>query len=116
MGLAAARVLSRRHPGASIPVLEKEDSLAVHQTGHDSGVIYAGLYYKPGSLKAVLCKQGADAARAFCEQHGIPDKTRGKPVLATGEAECRRMDRLAENARENGIPIEVLDAQELRRR
>ncbi|WP_428375818.1 L-2-hydroxyglutarate oxidase [Lichenicoccus sp.] len=116
VGLAAARALSRRHPGAGILVLEKEAGFAVHQTGHNSGVIHAGLYYKPGSLKAVLCKQGADATRAFCEQHAIPYETRGKLVVATSEFERGRMDRLAETARENGISIELLDAQELRRR
>ncbi len=116
VGLAAARALSRSHPGAAILVLEKEAGFAVHQTGHNSGVIHAGIYYKPGSLKAVLCKRGADATRAFCEQHAIPYETRGKLVVATSESERGRMDRLAETARENGIPIEVLDAQELRRR
>jgi (S)-2-hydroxyglutarate dehydrogenase len=115
VGLATALELSRLRPGASLVLLDKEAALAVHQTGHNSGVIHAGIYYKPGSLKADLCRRGAAATKAFCEQHAIPFETPGKLVVATDEAELPRMAALERNARQNGIEIEVLDADALRR-
>lgn len=116
VGLATALELGRLRPGASIVVLEKEAHLASHQTGHNSGVIHAGLYYKPGSLKADLCKLGVVATKRFCDENAIPYETRGKLVVATSPLELSRMGALAANARENGIAIETLDAAELRRR
>ena len=116
VGLATALELVGLRPGASVVVLEKEARLARHQTGHNSGVIHAGLYYKPGSLKADLCKRGAVATRAFCDEHAVPYETRGKLVVATSPLEMSRMTALAANARENGIAVETLDAAELRRR
>ena len=116
VGLATALELTRVRPGSSVLVLEKEARLARHQTGHNSGVIHAGIYYKPGSLKADLCRRGAEATKAFCAEHGIPFETRGKLVVATNARELARMEDLAGNARANGIAIETLDAAELRRR
>jgi L-2-hydroxyglutarate oxidase len=116
VGLATARELTRLQPGARIVLLEKENTLAVHQTGHNSGVIHAGIYYKPGSLKADLCRRGAEATKAFCLAKGIPFETPGKLVVATDDLELSRLDALASNARQNGIEIEPLDEVELHRR
>lgn len=116
VGLATALELGRLRPGASVVVLEKESGLARHQTGRNSGVIHAGIYYKPGSLKADLCKRGAEATRAFCDEHGVPYETRGKLVVATTPLEMSRMAALAANARANGIAVDALDGAELRRR
>lgn len=116
VGLATALELVRRRPGASVVVIEKESAVGQHQTGHNSGVIHAGIYYKPGSLKADLCRRGAKATKDFCLDHGIPFETRGKLVVAATTQEMARMGRLRENARENGIAVEAIDKAELRRR
>lgn len=116
VGLATARELTRAFPGAAVVLLEKEAALARHQTGHNSGVIHAGIYYKPGSLKATLCQQGAEATRQFCIEHGIPFETRGKLVVATSPLELSRLTDLHANARQNGIAVEAIDAPELKRR
>lgn len=116
VGLATARALTRLRPGARLVVLDKETALAAHQTGHNSGVIHAGIYYKPGSLKADLCRRGAQATKAFCREHGIPFETPGKLVVATDAREMERMAALERNAQQNGIDIERLDAAALRRR
>jgi L-2-hydroxyglutarate oxidase len=116
VGLATAMELTRLCPGADIVLLEKENRLAAHQTGHNSGVIHAGIYYKPGSFKADLCRRGAAATKAFCQEHGIPMRTPGKLVVATSDLELSRMSALAANARLNGIELEVLDGPELLRR
>ncbi len=97
-------------------LLEKESALAMHQTGHNSGVIHSGIYYAPGSLKADLCKRGERATKEFCTEHGIPFVTCGKTLVATTPLELERMDALAERAVQNGIEVERLDASELRRR
>ncbi|HEU4720091.1 MAG TPA: L-2-hydroxyglutarate oxidase [Gemmatimonadaceae bacterium] len=116
VGLATAMALLRRHPGASLVLLEKEPALAMHQTGHNSGVIHSGIYYAPGSLKADLCKRGERATKEFCAEHGIPFVTCGKTLVATSALELERMEALVGRARENGIVVERLDAAELRRR
>ncbi len=116
VGLATARELLATHPGAAVAVLEKEAGPARHQTGHNSGVIHAGIYYKPGSLKAQLCREGAQATKDFCTEHGIPFETRGKLVVATNPLELQRMVQLRENAAANGIHVDTLDAAELKRR
>lgn len=116
VGLATARELLRTHPGAGVAVLEKEVGPARHQTGHNSGVIHAGIYYKPGSLKAALCRQGAQETKDFCTEHGIAFETRGKLVVATTPLELQRMASLRENAAANGIHVDTLDGAELRRR
>lgn len=116
VGLAAALELTRAFPHASLVLLEKEADVGQHQSGHNSGVIHAGVYYKPGSLKARLCREGAEATKRFCDEHGIPYETRGKLIVASDAAEMRRLADLEENARANGIDIERLDGTELRRR
>src|SRR6202047_3292908 len=78
LGLSVARELKRRHPGLEIVVLEREDEVAQHQTGHNSGVIHSGVYYTPGSLKARLCREGAAATMAFCAEQGIKYENCGK--------------------------------------
>jgi L-2-hydroxyglutarate oxidase len=115
VGLATAAELIRRDPAAKIIVLEKEAGLARHQTGHNSGVIHAGIYYAPGSLKARLCREGAEATKAFCRETGIPFETCGKLLVATSPAEMERMEALKGRAAQNGIPIEEISAETLRR-
>lgn len=116
VGLATAMELLRLRPGAGVIVLEKEQALGLHQTGHNSGVIHAGVYYKPGSLKADLCKRGAQATKDFCDAEGIAYETRGKMIVATSPLELKRMELLHQNSLQNGIEVEELDAVELHQR
>lgn len=116
VGLATATELLRKRPGASLIVLEKEDRLAAHQTGHNSGVIHSGIYYAPGSLKAELCRRGARATKEFCAEHRIRFEVCGKLLVATDTAEASRLAALYERAQVNQIEAERLDAAELRRR
>ena len=104
VGLAVARELQARHPGAEVIVLEREPGVARHQSGHSSGVIHAGIYYAPGSLKARLCVNGAARLYEFCEQRGIPALRSGKVVVATAEEELPRLDELERRGRANGVP------------
>ncbi|MDO6763018.1 L-2-hydroxyglutarate oxidase [Agarivorans sp. 1_MG-2023] len=113
VGLATAWQLKQNHPSAKIVVLEKEPSLAFHQTGHNSGVIHAGVYYPPGSLKAQFCKQGLKQTVAFCQQHDIPYLQCGKLLVATTPLELSRMHDLAARCIENEIAISQLSAQQL---
>jgi len=116
VGLATAMKLLEMQPGARLVVLEKEEGLSRHQTGHNSGVIHAGIYYTPGSLKADLCRRGAKATKEFCRKHAIPFETCGKLLVATNELELRRMNDLVERAKLNQIEVQPLDAADLRRR
>jgi L-2-hydroxyglutarate oxidase len=116
VGLATAMALLERQPGASLLILEKENVLARHQTGHNSGVIHAGIYYAPGSLKADLCKRGAQATKDFCTEHGIRFEVCGKLLVASTPLEVERMHALYERSQQNGLKVERLDAQELQRR
>ncbi|MEE1869638.1 MULTISPECIES: L-2-hydroxyglutarate oxidase [Pseudomonas] len=116
VGLATAMALLERQPGASLLILEKEASLARHQTGHNSGVIHAGIYYAPGSLKADLCKRGAEATKAFCTEHKIKFDVCGKLLVASTPLEVQRMQALYERSQQNGLKVERLDAAELQRR
>ncbi|MDO5614101.1 MAG: L-2-hydroxyglutarate oxidase [Paracoccus sp. (in: a-proteobacteria)] len=115
LGLATAAEAQRRDPTARVLVLEQEPQLASHQTGRNSGVIHAGVYYPAGSLKARFCREGAAATRAFCESEGIRHDTCGKLIVATQEAEVPRMQALLERARANGIDITPLPGDEARR-
>lgn len=103
LGLAVAREALLRHDGLSVLVLEKEDRIAAHQTGHNSGVVHSGIYYAPGSLKARLCVQGSRALYAYCEEHGIATERCGKVVVATDERDLARLDDLHARARANGV-------------
>ncbi|WP_104081437.1 L-2-hydroxyglutarate oxidase [Cryobacterium sp. Y11] len=113
VGLATAREALRRRPGISVLVLEKADDVASAQTGHNSGVIHAGLYYAPGSLKARLCRAGEKATKDFCDEHGIHYETVGKLVVATDDVEIERLKALAERAAENGIKVEHINRDRL---
>lgn len=114
IGLAVARELARTR-GAEVTVLDKEDRVAAHQTGHNSGVVHAGIYYQPGSLKARLCREGVAMLREYCAEHTIPYDEVGKLVIASTRAELPGLRRIAERARDNGVPgITVLDAIGLR--
>lgn len=104
VGLATARELGRRHPGAEIVVLEREDGVARHQSGRSSGVIHAGIPYSPGSLKARLCVTGAARLYALCEERGIPARRSGKVIVATSPHELPRLAELARRGRANGVP------------
>ncbi len=115
VGLATAYKLLQRQPGAKLVLLEKEAGLGQHQTGHNSGVIHAGIYYTPGSLKARLCRLGAQATKAFCRDNGLAFEVCGKLVVATNAVELERLGALEERARQNEIAFERIDAQHLRR-
>ena len=116
LGLATARQLARSaEENTEIVVLEKEPAIAGHQTSHNSGVVHAGIYYAPGSLKARLCRRGLGLLRDFCGAHGLPYDACGKVVVATHDGEVEPLKRLAERASANGVPgLRWLDAQELR--
>lgn len=111
VGLATARELAERHPRLSIRVLEKEDRLAAHQTGRNSGVVHSGIYYAPGSLKAELCVDGARRLYEHCERHGVPYERCGKAIVATDARELPALDELERRGRANGVPgLRRLDA------
>lgn len=103
VGLASAYKIARNHPGISIAVLEKEDGLAAHQTGHNSGVIHSGLYYKPGSYKARNCADGRKQLITFAKEHNIAYEICGKIIVATKEKELDNLEQVFNNGLENGI-------------
>jgi L-2-hydroxyglutarate oxidase LhgO len=114
LGLATARLLTSSVTDAEVVVLEKEDLLARHQTAHNSGVVHAGLYYQPGSLKATLCRRGLALLRDFCGAHDVPYEACGTVVVATDSRELERLRRLAERAAANGVPgLRWLESGEL---
>ena len=116
LGLATARQLAVSSPGTEIVVLERETDLARHQTSHNSGVVHAGLYYPPGSLKARLCRRGLALLRDYCAEKGLPYDECGKLVIATEEPELEPLRRLSERAAANGVPgLSWLDAGEVTR-
>jgi 2-hydroxyglutarate dehydrogenase len=104
VGLAVARELAERHPDLRLRVLEKEPQVAAHQTGNNSGVVHAGIYYAPGSLKARLSVEGARLLYERCDRHGIPYDRCGKLIVATGPAELPALDELERRGRANGVP------------
>jgi 2-hydroxyglutarate dehydrogenase len=103
LGLAVARELLLRRPGLAVRVLEKEHEVGFHQTGHNSGVIHAGIYYAPGSLKARLCVEGAGELYEFCERAGVAANRCGKIIVAVDESELPRLDELERRGRANGV-------------
>jgi (S)-2-hydroxyglutarate dehydrogenase len=105
VGLGVALEITRRFPRQRLLLLEKEDRVARHQSGHNSGVIHSGVYYKPGSLKARLCVSGAAAMIAFCRQHGIPHNVCGKVIVATQEDELPRLEELRKRGEANGLSM-----------
>ena len=117
VGLATSGELLRRHPRLKLANVEKEASYSKHQTGHNSGVIHSGIYYKPGSLKARLCVEGRALARKYCDDKGIPYKMVGKLIVATEESELGRLQDLYVRGRQNGIDnLEILDATQIEER
>jgi L-2-hydroxyglutarate oxidase LhgO len=115
VGLAVALELTRRFPRLKVLVLEKEPRVAQHQSGHNSGVIHSGVYYKPGSLKARLCVSGAAAMVAFCREHGIPHNVCGKVIVATHPEELPRLEDLRKRGEANGLTgLRLIGPEELR--
>jgi (S)-2-hydroxyglutarate dehydrogenase len=104
VGLATARELLARSPDARLCVLEAEDGVGRHQTGHSSGVVHAGIYYRPGSLKARLCVEGARELYSYCDEHGIPYEQSGKLIVAVEEGELGGLDELERRGRANRVP------------
>jgi L-2-hydroxyglutarate oxidase len=114
VGLATAHRLALDHPDATVTVIEKESTWGAHQTGHNSGVIHAGVYYKPGSLKATLCKAGSASMVRFCAEHDIPYQICGKLIVATAADEVPRLHALFERAVANGLPVRLVGPAEAR--
>ena len=115
VGLATTQAFLRERPGLRLVILEKEARLAAHQTGHNSGVIHSGIYYRPGSHKARLCVEGARLMKAFCEEHGIRVDPIGKVIVATSEAELPRLQALFERGTANGVQsLSLIDNGRLR--
>ncbi|MFD0783091.1 FAD-dependent oxidoreductase, partial [Micromonospora azadirachtae] len=112
VGLAVAHRLMTDRPGDQVTVLEKEAGWAAHQTGHNSGVIHAGVYYKPGSLKATLCKAGSASMVEFCREHGLAYDICGKLIVATDAEELPRLHDLHERALANGLPARLIEGAE----
>jgi len=108
VGLATAMTLLRVQPGARVVVLEKEDDVARHQSGRNSGVIHSGIYYKPGSMKARMAREGNLSMREFCRRHDIAFEVCGKLIVATDERELPLLDNLFQRGRQNGIEVEKL--------
>ena len=113
VGVATALKILEGQPSASLLLLEKEEQVATHQTGHNSGVIHSGIYYEPGSLKAELCRRGAQATKDFCDEHGIAYRTTGKLLVATDAQEMERMAALHERSRVNGLDVARVGAGDL---
>jgi (S)-2-hydroxyglutarate dehydrogenase len=113
LGLASALALLERSPGIRLTLLEKEAEVATHQTGHNSGVLHAGLYYAPGSLKATLCRQGKELLEEFCREHGVPVERCGKLVVAIDESEFGRLAELKRRGVGNGLEglVELQEAE-----
>ncbi len=115
VGLATAMRMVRDHPGSRCVLLEKEPELGMHQTGHNSGVLHSGIYYRPGSVKAQTCVAGKKALLEFCDQHGIRYDLCGKVIVATRPEELPRLDELNRRAEANGVDgVRMIGPEELR--
>jgi L-2-hydroxyglutarate oxidase len=114
VGLSTGMALGQRYPEARILVLEKEQSWAYHQTGHNSGVIHSGIYYKPGSLKAKLGREGNRSMVEFCQQHGIEHEVCGKVIVATEAKELPLLENLYQRGLTNGLSLRKIDPEELK--
>ena len=115
VGLATARALLEKFPALALVICEKESELGTHQTGHNSGVIHSGIYYKPGSYKAKLCVEGARLAVEFCDAHGIKYDRCGKVIIATSQEELPRLRTLYERGVANGVPgVAMIEAERVR--
>jgi (S)-2-hydroxyglutarate dehydrogenase len=115
VGLATGLEFCTRFPGISLAILDKEQTVAAHQTSHNSGVIHSGIYYKPGSLKARLCVEGADAMIRFCREYGVPYEICGKVIVATAEEEIPRLEELYRRGSGNGLAgLKMISSEEIR--
>ena len=114
VGLSVAWALQERNPSARLAVIEKEPRWAAHQTGRNSGVIHSGIYYKPGILKAKLCREGNLWMVEFCREHGIRHEVCGKVIVATNQQEIPLLEKLFERAIANGLTVRRLVASEVR--
>ena len=115
LGLAVAREVLRRYPGSGVTVFEKEDRVAAHQTGHNSGVVHAGIYYQPGSLKAELCKRGRRLLGEFCDEHGLENRELGKLIVASDPGELAGLAAVEDRAVRNEVPgLRRLDGAAMR--
>ncbi len=115
VGASTALSLVKTYPEKRTILIEKEKTFATHQTGHNSGVIHAGVYYEPGSLKAKFCREGLEETINFCDLHNIPYENCGKLLVATSELELARMDVLFERCRHNNIDVEIIDREKLQK-
>ena len=113
VGLATAYQLSQKFPKLSVAVIEKESSLAKHQTGHNSGVLHSGIYYKPGSLKAINCRQGKKAMEKFCKEQDIDFELCGKIIVALNDEEVPRMQNIFHRGQENGVNCKIISREEM---
>ncbi|HAE11174.1 MAG TPA: L-2-hydroxyglutarate oxidase [Opitutae bacterium] len=113
VGLATAYRIWARFPKKKIVILEKESSLAKHQTGHNSGVLHSGIYYKPGSLKAINCRKGKLAMEEFCREQGIEHELCGKIIVALNDEEIPRMEKIYERGRANGVRCEIIPRERI---
>lgn len=114
VGLATGLEFCTRFPGISLAIIDKEETIAAHQTSHNSGVIHSGIYYKPGSLKARLCVEGADEMVRFCRQYGIPLEICGKVIVATKEEEIPRLEELYRRGKQNGLAgLRIISPEEI---
>jgi L-2-hydroxyglutarate oxidase len=114
VGLATGYRFLERFPGKRVTVLEKEPTIARHQTGRNAGVLHSGIYYRPGSLKAQNCRAGKLAMEEFCRREGIPFKICGKVIVALEESELPRMEKILENGKANGVVCERIDTARLK--
>lgn len=113
VGAATAKEILYRNPKLKIAIVEKESKLAKHQSGNNSGVIHAGIYYKPGSLKAKLCVEGLHLVYKYCDEKNIPYKKVGKLIVATNEIEVERLGELIKRGRQNNVPdLKVLEGRD----
>lgn len=116
VGLATARAIQEAAPHLGVVVLEKEEAVGTHQSGRNSGVLHAGVYYRPGSRKATLCRAGKAQMEAFCDAEGLPWRRCGKTIVAVTEAEVPRLTALAERAAANGVEVQRIGPERLRER
>jgi L-2-hydroxyglutarate oxidase LhgO len=114
VGLATAWQLTERFPRLGVQVLEKEPAVGEHQTGHNSGVLHSGIYYKPGSLKALNCRTGKRAMEEFCAEHGVPYEICGKVIVAVTQAELPHLDRIYDRGQQNGVRCELIGPERLK--
>jgi (S)-2-hydroxyglutarate dehydrogenase len=114
VGLATAWQLLGRYPGARVTVLEKEAEVGAHQTGHNSGVLHSGIYYKPGTLRAANCRTGKRAMEEFCAEHGVPYDICGKVIVAISEPELPLLEKIYQRGQENGVGCELISPERLK--